>query len=96
METTSDGLILCVHVQPSARKDELSGVHAGLLKIRLNAPAVDGRANRRLREYLSELFGIRKSSVEITSGQGSRTKRIKLTGVEKEVVERVISTLLSS
>ncbi len=94
LETTDGRLILSVYVQPSARKDEVCGLHAGSLKIRLNAPPVDGKANKRLTEYLSKLFGIKKSSVEIISGQTSRTKRVKLSGIKKERAEGILSALI--
>ncbi len=94
IQATREGLLLSLYIQPSARKDELCGIRAGSLKIRLNAPPVDGRANKRLVEYLARVFCIKRSSVEIVGGHTSRTKQVRLKDIEKERVETVVSTLL--
>ncbi len=94
IQATREGLLLSLYIQPSARKDELCGIRAGSLKIRLNAPPVDGKANKRLVEYLARVFGIRRSSVEIVGGHASRRKQVRLKGIEEERVETIVSTLL--
>ena len=73
----NDILIRC-HVQPGARKDELRGLHGDRLSIRIAAPAVDGRANLRLRSFLAELFGLPRSHVHLERGQRSRDKVVRV------------------
>lgn len=76
---TSDGLILAVRVTPNARRTGVEGIwNETHLKIALNAPAVDGQANEALIYFLKEKFGLRKSDIEITSGQTARYKIIKI------------------
>jgi len=58
----------------------VTGVIDGVLRIRLAAPAVEGRANEALCVYLAELLGTAKTRVEIIKGQGARLKQVKVTG----------------
>ncbi len=48
----------------------------GIYKVRINAPAVDGKANKKLVEFLAEHFGVKKSGVFIKSGAHARRKII--------------------
>jgi uncharacterized protein (TIGR00251 family) len=75
-----------VRVQPRASKDEVAGVINGALKIRLQAPAVENRANEALVEFLAHLLKTPKSAVRILAGDRSRAKRIEIRGVTKQQV----------
>jgi uncharacterized protein len=75
-----------VRVQPRASKDEVAGEMGGALKIRLQAPAVENRANEALVEFLAHFLKTPKSAVRILSGERSRTKRIEIRGVTKQQV----------
>ncbi len=76
-------LVLAVRVQPRASRDEVVGEMDGALKVRLQAPAVENRANDALCEYLAALLKTPKSAVRILSGERSRIKRIEIRGVTK-------------
>ncbi len=76
-------LVLAVRVQPRASRDEVVGEMDGALKVRLQAPAVENRANDALCEYLAMLLKTPKSAVRILSGERSRIKRIEIRGVTK-------------
>jgi uncharacterized protein (TIGR00251 family) len=75
-----------VRVQPRASKDEIAGVIEGALRIRLQAPAVENRANEALVEFLAHLLKTPKSAVRILGGERSRTKRVEIRGVTKQQV----------
>ncbi len=79
-----------VRVQPRASKDEVVGVMDGALKIRLQAPAVENRANEALVELLAHLLKTPKSAVRILGGERSRMKRIEVRGVTKEQVQGLL------
>ena len=84
------GVIFPVRVQPRASKDEIAGVMGGMLKVRLRAPALEGRANDALCEYLAELLKTPKAAVRILSGHHSRRKRVEVRGVtERQVLALV-------
>lgn len=66
-------------VTPRASRNEIIGwSDDGILKIKLNAPPVDGKANRALVEFLSEESDIPKSSFSIVRGESARLKRIRI------------------
>ena len=67
-------------MQPGAKQDAIAGVADGVLRLRLSAPAVEGKANEALCAYLAELLGTAKSRVEIIKGQGARLKQVKVWG----------------
>ena len=82
-----DGAVVFpVRVQPRASKDEVAGEMAGALKVRLRAPAVEGRANEALIEFLAQLLKTPKSAVRILSGDRSRTKRVEIRGVTRQQI----------
>ena len=74
-------VVFTVRVQPRASRNEIAGVMDGALKVRLQAPALEDRANVALCEYLAELLKTPKSAVRILSGDRSRIKRIEIRGV---------------
>jgi uncharacterized protein (TIGR00251 family) len=82
-------VIFAVRVQPRASKDEIVGEMAGAIKIRLQAPALEGRANEALIEFLAELLKTPKGAVRILSGERSRVKRLEIRGVTKQQIERL-------
>ena len=75
-----------VRVQPRASKDEIAGEMGGALKVRLQAPAVEDRANEALVEFLAQLLKTSRTAVRILSGERSRTKRIEIRGVTRQQV----------
>jgi len=76
-----------VRVQPRASKNEVSGLMDGALKIRLQAPALEDRANEALREFLADLLKTPKSAVRILSGHRNRIKRVEVFGVAADQVK---------
>ena len=69
-------MVLDLHVQPGAARNEFAGRHGERLKVRLAARAVDGKANAALVEFLSEYYGVAKRDVRIVAGLKSRDKRV--------------------
>ena len=82
---TEKGLSLNVRVQPNAKKSAFAGLWNDThLKITLKAPAVDGKANEALIDFLSDFLDLKKNSIFIMTGQNSRCKIIGIN--EKEEV----------
>jgi uncharacterized protein (TIGR00251 family) len=76
-----NGLEVPLHVQVRARRDEIAGVHNGVLKIRISAPPVDDAANRAVLAFFASLLSIPKSRLRIVSGQKSRDKVLRIEGI---------------
>ena len=79
-----------VRVQPRASKNEVAGLMDGALKIRLQAPAVEDRANEALCKFLAEILKRPKSAVRLLAGDRSRTKRVEVFGVTAAQVEALL------
>jgi hypothetical protein len=77
-QTTAEGLIVRVQVQPRAARDRLLGLHGGALKIALTAPPVDNAANAALISFLAELVQVPRSALTIIGGAKSREKRVRI------------------
>jgi uncharacterized protein (TIGR00251 family) len=82
----SGTVVFSVRIQPRASKNEVAGVWGGALKIRLQAPAMENRANEALIEFLADVLKTPKSAVRIQSGEHSRTKRLEIRGVTKQQI----------
>jgi uncharacterized protein (TIGR00251 family) len=91
IENVAEGtVIFAVRIQPRASKDEIVSEMAGAVKIRLQSPAIEGRANEALVEFLAKLLKTPKGAVRILSGERSRIKRVEIRGVTKLQVEQLI------
>jgi uncharacterized protein (TIGR00251 family) len=88
-----DGIILSLHIQPRASKNEVCGVQDNSLKIRLTSPPVDGAANKLCREFLACIFEVPKSAVEIIAGETSRHKRVNIRDNDTGRLARVVDSL---
>lgn len=65
-----------VWVQPGAKKSEVDGLHDGRLKLRLQAPAVENKANKALVVFVAKLLGLKKNRVRLERGEKSRAKTL--------------------
>lgn len=83
-------VIFTVRVQPRASHDEIAGEISGAIKIRLQAPALEKRANQALIDFLAHLLKTPKSAVRLLSGERSHIKRIEIRGVTKRQIEQLI------
>jgi uncharacterized protein len=79
-------VVLSLHIQPGARKTEIVGEHGGALKIRLAAPPVDGKANLALIDFLAHQLDTKKSTITLISGEASRIKRLRVSGLDAATV----------
>lgn len=98
LRAAANGVTLAVRAQPGAKKTAVVGVYgegaAAQLKIAVHAAAIEGRANAALLEFVAEIFGLPKNSVEMVSGESSRSKVVLLRGVSLERAEMVLETSL--
>ena len=74
-------MILDLHVQPGAARSEFAGKHGERIKVRLAAPAHEGRANAALIEFLAGHYGVPRRNVRIAAGLKSRRKRVVIEGL---------------
>ena len=74
-----DTLVRC-KVQPGARHSTFVGSRNDELVVKLNAPAVDGKANAALRSFVAKAFAVPASRVVIERGEFSRHKTLRVVG----------------
>jgi uncharacterized protein len=91
---SGDGVLVSCMLQPRASRNEVVGIYGEMLKIKLTAPPVDGKANAALRKYFSKLIKVPASSVTIVAGLTSRRKTVLLSGVKAEnIIEKIIKVV---
>jgi uncharacterized protein (TIGR00251 family) len=84
------GVRLTVHVQPRATPPGVAGRHGDALKVRVDAPPTDGRANERLIAIIAEALDVARRDVSLVSGEASRHKVLEIAGRDvADVVRRL-------
>ena len=84
----AESAFLQVRVTPRAARDAVAGWQDGVLRVRLRAPAIEGRANEALRRFLGAHLGIAPGRIEIVSGAGGRQKRLRIDGLGEAALLR--------
>jgi uncharacterized protein (TIGR00251 family) len=85
---TPSGATFAVKVHPRARKNAITGELGDALKLSLTTPPVGGRANQACIEFLANLLNLPRSSVTIASGQNTRMKVIRVSGISVDEVRK--------
>jgi uncharacterized protein (TIGR00251 family) len=85
-----DGSIIEVHVLPQGRKNEIIGLYNDRLKVKIDAPPVDGKANACLLRFLAEVLKVKISSLELIKGEASRQKQVKVYQLSPQEIDRLI------
>jgi len=89
-----DAALVHVHARPGAKNAAIVGLHAGRLKIAIDAPPVDGRANDALVAFLARALGRTRASVHVQSGGGHRDKCVRIDAADAADVARRLQALL--
>jgi uncharacterized protein len=86
--------ILRFHIVPNAKMDSVEGHHGDAIKIKLYAPAVEGKANEALIRFLAKQLKLPRHSIVLQRGQRSRDKVIRIDGMtEEDVRSRLLGAL---
>lgn len=71
-------LVIEIRVQPRAPRSGFAGLHGERLRVRLQAPPVDGRANAALVAFMADSFAVSRAQVVIEQGLSARDKRVRI------------------
>ncbi len=82
--TDGSSSTLSVRVVPRSAKEGVAGFEDGVVRIRLNAPPVEGRANESLVRFLANILGVPKSRITLVAGEKGRRKVVRVDGVTRE------------
>ena len=86
VEVRGSTVRVSVHVQPRATRSEIVGLHGAALKVRLQAPPVDGAANEALVALLADRLGVARRAVKVVAGASSRAKTVEVEGTTEDAV----------
>lgn len=75
---------LSVRVVPRSSREGIAGCEGGVVRIRLNAPPVEGRANEALLKFLAGALGVPRTQVSLVTGETGRNKIVRITGITRE------------
>jgi len=76
--------LIRVYVAPRSSSNKVVGTHNGEVKVALTAPPVEGAANKALVEFLAKALAVPKGSVALVSGESSRHKVVRVSGITAE------------
>jgi len=97
LHSGKSGAALTLRVTPRARKTEFAGVlEDGILRVRVAAPPVEGKANAELLSFLAKVLGVRKNRIEIIAGQRGLDKIVSVLDLSAEEVQARISAWLAA
>jgi len=92
LKQTPTGITLNLHCQPGAKVTKVVGLHDGYLKISLQAPALENKANELLLSWLSKQLRVPQKQIQFVSGQNSRQKRVEIWGtISPEQIIQLLS-----
>jgi len=92
LSETPNGIKITLHVQPKASKSAVAGVHGDALKLRIQAPPVDGKANKAIIKFLSSLFHIPQKDIVLKSGSSSRRKIFIIKGMSLDQAQTILKS----
>jgi uncharacterized protein (TIGR00251 family) len=92
LEPHADGTIISVRVHAGARRNEV-GLKDGMFKVCVTQAPEKGKANRAVAELLTRKLDLRKSQIELVSGETSREKRFLLRGIDARALAQRIGEL---
>lgn len=92
MSLSERGVKLWLRVQPGAARNELAGFAEGVLRVRVAAPPVRGKANQELIAFLAQKLGLSKGDLTILKGHTSRNKLISIAGLTREELNQLLSS----
>jgi uncharacterized protein (TIGR00251 family) len=94
LEPHPEGTILPVRARPGARRNTLAGEQDGMLKVSVTQAPEKGKANKALVELLAKRLALRKSQIELLSGETSARKRFLIRGLKPDELLRRIEAAM--
>jgi len=96
LQPHSDGVILPVRAQAGARRNEVRGIQDRALKVCVTQAPEKGKANKAIAEVLARWLGMRKSQIELISGETASQKKFLVRDLDQEALTEIISTKLAA
>jgi len=91
----SGGVILPVRAQPGASRNAIRGEQNGVLKVSVTQVAEKGKANQALIEALAQGLGLKRSQIQLVSGETHRDKQFLIGGIAQDDLAARIAAALA-
>lgn len=95
LRTHPQGTLLDLRAQPGARREGIVGVQADRLKVAVHAAPEKGKANAAIIEVLAEELGLKRSQIQLVSGETSPKKTVLLEGISLDALHARIEEHVS-
>jgi uncharacterized protein YggU (UPF0235/DUF167 family) len=92
----AEGVVLPVRAYPGARHNAIRGVHQGALQVAVTQVAEKGKANKAIALLICRKLGIRRSQLDLISGDTVANKRFLVRQMRLEVLAERLQDLLAS
>jgi uncharacterized protein (TIGR00251 family) len=86
-------MIIKVRVIPNSKRNEVVSRVGSILRVKISAPAFDGKANEELCDFLSDFFEVKRSMIFFRKGERGREKTIEITGRQEEDLDEILDTI---
>ncbi|MDR1928676.1 MAG: DUF167 domain-containing protein [Endomicrobium sp.] len=86
-------MIIKVRVIPNSKRSEVVSRIGSILRVKISSPAVEGKANEELCNFLSDFFDVKKNMIFLRKGERGREKTIEIVGRSEEELNEVLDTI---
>jgi uncharacterized protein (TIGR00251 family) len=86
-------MIIKVRVIPNSKRNEVVSRVGSILRVKIAVPAVEGKANEELCDFLADFFDVKRSMIFLRKGGRGREKTIEITGRSEEELGGVLDTI---
>ncbi len=94
LKSHKHGVTIAIKVQPNAKETRIIGLHGDTLKVKIGSPAVDGKANQKLFDYLAHTLNVKAYQISLLSGERNREKVVLVEGISEIQVRSIVDHLL--
>ena len=92
---STDGVLIRVHVQPKARREQIIGMHGGRIKLAVTEPPDQGKANEAVVRLIAATLNLAASRVELLRGDTSRQKDLRVRNIEANEAIRLLAAAIT-
>jgi uncharacterized protein (TIGR00251 family) len=86
-------MIIKVRVIPNSKRNEVVSRIGSILRVKVVSPAVEGKANEELCNFLSDFFDVKRSMIFLRKGGKGREKTIEITGDSEQKFNEILDTI---
>ncbi|HEY4258737.1 MAG TPA: DUF167 domain-containing protein [Schlesneria sp.] len=94
LEVSAKGIVLLVKAHAGGKHNEITGDHAGALKVSVTQAPEKGKANNAILEVIAEALGLKRSQIELIVGQTVSQKKFLIRDITREALEQRLAIAL--